>query len=624
MTGTVEAGDRPADTARGAHGVTLPSMFAATVDRLPDAVAVRSGVEPGAGALTWQQYREQVARAVTGLSHLGLSHGDRVVMMTTNRPEFHVADIAVAHLGGVAVSVYNSSAPEQIRYVVEHCGGRGLIIEERFADRVLEAIRDVPTVAWLVVIGDKVPTGATPWVDVLAAEPADLDAVARSVSPDDLATVIYTSGATGPPKGVMLTHACIAWQTTAMLARIDQPTDGWRAISYLPMAHIGERMMGHYLAIRGAMQVTCCTDPAGVHPFLEAVRPQIFLGMPRTWEKLHAELASVIDAMPAAERREVELALDTPADRGSVDEHAAVLTSLRRQVGLEDGRVMLTGGGVLGGETQAFFRRLRLPLSDIYGMSESTGPISWSPYDSPPGRVGRPMPGCDVRIDVDGEVLFRSRTAFAGYLNNDPLPGSLTDWYSRAPVHRLNVFTPYSLVGELGNYGLTALIGYSLATGMVLGYADRRVRQLAWPQGVISGLSRWSEWGCCSRSRPSNTTGVQLVASCTTSWSSTLQREWRGTRRFSARYALPRPRGVSVLARTPSSRASFACVEVHWEVTPLRPGTDDPLSYANAIPPRGRLHGPSRAFPLRARSGSWSRNLRRSLVAFGQFCLTVP
>ena len=121
----------------------------------------------------------------------------------------------------------------------------------------------------LVVIGDgttehEVAGGATPWVDVLAAEPADLDAVAGSVSPDDLATVIYTSGATGPPKGVMLTHACIAWQTTAMLARIEAPTDGWRAISYLPMAHIGERMMGHYLAIRGAMQVTCCTDPAGV------------------------------------------------------------------------------------------------------------------------------------------------------------------------------------------------------------------------------------------------------------------------------------------------------------------------------------------------------------------------
>lgn len=426
MTGTVQAGNRPADPVLDAHGVTVPSMFATTVARFPDAVAVRSGLDPGAGSLTWQQYREQVARAVTGLSHLGLSHGDRVVMMTTNRPEFHVADLAVAHLGGAAVSVYNSSAPEQIRYVVEHCGGRGLIVEERFLDRVLVAIRDVPTVGWLVVIGDAsggtvggtVPSGATAWTDVLAAEPADLDAVTTSVTPDDLATVIYTSGATGPPKGVMLTHSCIAWQTTAMLARIDQPTDGWRAISYLPMAHIGERMMGHYLAIRGAMQVTCCGDPAGVHPFLAAVRPQIFLGMPRTWEKLHAELTSVIHALPAAVRREVDLALATPATRGALDEHTAVLASLRRQVGLGDGRVMLTGGGVLGGETHAFFRRLRLPLSDIYGMSESTGPISWSPYDSPPGRVGRPMPGCDVRIDVDGEVLFRSRTAFAGYLND--------------------------------------------------------------------------------------------------------------------------------------------------------------------------------------------------------------
>lgn len=220
----------------------------------------------------------------------------------------------------------------------------------------------------------------------LTGEPADLAKLAAQVEPTDLATVIYTSGATGPPKGVMLTHRNIAWQTAAMAQRIEHPMAGWRQISYLPMAHIGERMMGHYLAIRGGTDVTCCPNPLEVAGFLTSVRPQMFLGMPRMWEKLQAELTAG------------GLGLDA--------------------VGLDDGRVMLTGGGVLGPETHAFFRERGLPLSDIYGMSESTGPIAWSPHDPVPGCVGHQMPGCDVRLEPDGEIVYRSGSSFDGYLDD--------------------------------------------------------------------------------------------------------------------------------------------------------------------------------------------------------------
>ena len=183
----------------------------------------------------------------------------------------------------------------------------------------------------------------------------------------------------------MLTHANIAWQTAAMARRIEQPMTGWRQISYLPMAHIGERMMGHYLAIRGGTDVTCCPDPAAVARDADRGAPADLLGMPRMWEKLHAQLLSHAARNPEDCERERLLAV----------------------VGLERGQIMLTSGGVLATEIHAFFRDLGLPLSDIYGMSESTGPICWSPHDPLPGCVGRPMPGCEVRLEADGEIVIR-------------------------------------------------------------------------------------------------------------------------------------------------------------------------------------------------------------------------
>ncbi len=375
-------------------GVTIPSLFAAAVADRGDAVALRHGA-PGEEQETigWTTLAARVSRAAAGLAELGLRHGDRAVMMLRNVPDFHVADLALSHLGVCPVSIYNSSAAEQIAYIAGHCGARVAIVEPVFLERVLAAREQLPDLERIVVVGGEAE-GAVAWAELLERDPVPLAELAATVEPDDLATIIYTSGSTGPPKGVMLTHANIAWQTEAMSRRIAEPMTGWRQISYLPMAHIGERMMGHYLAIRGGTDVACCPDPNAVAAMLPEVRPQIFLGMPRIWEKLHAQLLSYAAAHPDACEREQLLAA----------------------VGLERGRVMLTSGGVLATEIHAFFRELGLPLSDIYGMSESTGPIAWSPHDPLPGCVGRPMPGCEVRLEADGEIVFRSGSAFAGYL----------------------------------------------------------------------------------------------------------------------------------------------------------------------------------------------------------------
>lgn len=389
-------------------GVTVPTLFAGAVAASPDEVALRQRDDAAGGALelTWSDYADQVARAANGLADLGLERGDRAVLMLRNVPSFHVADLALAHLGVCPVSIYNSSSAEQIAYIAGHCGARTAIVEPPFLQRMLAARASLPELERIVLVGGDGPPGEglLAWASLLDGSPADLAALAERVGPDDLGTIIYTSGSTGPPKGVMLTHANLAWQTEAMTRRIGEPMRGWRQISYLPMAHIGERMMGHYLALRGVTDVSCCPDPAVAGAMLPEVRPHIFLGMPRMWEKLHAQLVSQAASDPEACDREQLLAA----------------------VGLERGRVMLTSGGVLATEIHAFFRELGLPLSDIYGMSESTGPISWSPHDPLPGCVGHPMPGCEVRLEPDGEIVFRGGSAFAGYLG-DPERTAETD-----------------------------------------------------------------------------------------------------------------------------------------------------------------------------------------------------
>ena len=420
------------------EGVTVPSLFAAAVSARGPATALRHRGEDGqVEELGWEEYAERVARAAAGLAGLGLGRGDRAVMMMRNVPAFHVADLALKHLGVCPVSIYNSSAAEQIAFIAGHCGARVAIVEPAFLPRVLAARESLPALERIVVVGDADEAGTEDWEALAAAETADLEALAAAVTPADLATVIYTSGSTGPPKGVMLTHANIAWQTAAMARRIEEPMAGWRQISYLPMAHIGERMMGHYLAIRGGTEVTCCPDPTAAGGMLAEVRPQIFLGMPRMWEKLHAELLAHAARHPEECDREQLLAT----------------------VGLDGGRIMLTRGGVLATEIHAFFRELGLPLSDIYGMSESTGPVCWSPHDPLPGCVGRAMPGCELRLEDDNEIVFRTGAAFSGYLEDPERTAEIEagdGWYRSGDVGALDASGQLRIVDRKKEIMITA------------------------------------------------------------------------------------------------------------------------------------------------------------------------
>ena len=255
----------------------------------------------GAVTITWDAYASRVRQIAAGLARLGIGYGDAVALMMANRPEFHLADTAVFHLGAVPFSVYNTAAAGQIAHVLADSGCRVVVCEEQFAGRVLEAAAG--TAVRHVVCVDGRPDGTITLEELAAGgDPGfGFEDRWRAVTPDDLLTLVYTSGTTGPPKAVEITHAqAIASLMAAGLgvaqgaARPREPGN-----TYLPMAHIVERLISHYRRMFGGVQVTTLADTTALPGALADVRPTFFVGVPRVWEKLKAG----IDALVASRAR---------------------------------------------------------------------------------------------------------------------------------------------------------------------------------------------------------------------------------------------------------------------------------------------------------------------------------
>ncbi|MGZ8761917.1 MAG: AMP-dependent synthetase/ligase, partial [Acidimicrobiia bacterium] len=252
--------------------------------------------------------------------------------------------------------------------------------------------------------------------------------------PSDLATVIYTSGTTGPPKGVMIDHANVAWTVQCLrISLADIDVTGRRVVSYLPMAHIAERMTSHYQGIEVGYEVTTCPEAGAVASYLPQVRPEVFFAVPRVWEKMEAGVRAVLAADPE-KAAEFERALEVGARAAAcvaagselppelagpyeVVEREA-LGPVRTLLGLDQLLTAISGAAPISPGVFGFFRALGVPLSEIYGLSETSGPMTWEPFRVRPGTVGRAIPGEEVRLADDGEVLCRGGNIFRGYLDD--------------------------------------------------------------------------------------------------------------------------------------------------------------------------------------------------------------
>jgi long-subunit acyl-CoA synthetase (AMP-forming) len=371
---------------------TAGELFAATVAEYEHEPALQT--PDGAVSWTWGEYGRQAAAAAAALVGLGVGRGSVVACWLTNRPEFHAADMGAALLGAASFSIYPTYTAEQAAHVLWDAGSTVLITEPAFLERAL-AVRASRATALetIVCVGEK-HEGTQSWDDLLrrGGNGTDVHELAAALEPDDLLTIIYTSGTTGPPKGVELTHRNVLGQLEATSARLGL-SEQMRVISYLPMAHIAERLVTNYLPIAHGWRVTTCSDARTIGTLLASVRPEVFFSPPRMWEKMRARTIAKVGEDP-----------DGP-------------TALRA-LGLDEVRVAITGAAPCPAEVIEFWGELGLPLCEVYGMSETTGVATVNPPQAlRPGTVGMALPGVEVALSDTGEVLMRGPVIMRGYRN---------------------------------------------------------------------------------------------------------------------------------------------------------------------------------------------------------------
>ncbi len=419
-------------------GQNLATRFLANLERNSSVEVLRWKDADGAWqSSTLAELADLTARLVTGLASLGVGKGDTVVLMLRNRPEFHALDLAVLFLGATPVSIYNSSAPEQIEYLVNDCSAKIAVVEDAgFLERFLKVRESLTTLEHIVMLveSDMAGNAVTNYSELASSAPADLTAHASTASLDDIATIIYTSGTTGPPKGVMLSHSNVAWTLESVGQSMREQTDiadfaGKKHVSYLPMAHIFERLLGHYYLVDFATQVTCCPETSQLTAYTGEVRPNVFIGVPRVWEKLYAGVNAAVGADPDKAKSfndavEAALPIVEKMTRGTASQEEidtwnfldqVAFSTVRGLIGLDEAEICITGAAPLPAEILSWFRAIGVPLTEGYGMSETTAVLTWA-NDPKPGCVGRAATGVELWIAEDGEVLCRGGNNFVGYL----------------------------------------------------------------------------------------------------------------------------------------------------------------------------------------------------------------
>jgi long-subunit acyl-CoA synthetase (AMP-forming) len=452
------------------HGQTVATYLRRNANEFADLPAITSGYSPGAATLSWGEFRAQIAAMAHGLGELGLAAGDRMLIMASRRTEHWTSDLGALHLGAISCTTYDTLSPDQITFVARHSATPVVVLEgAEQIERWRPALAALPGLRKVVVVDeDAVPDGDDRFVSYrevfekgAAKHAADIEAIERltdALQPQQPACMIYTSGTTGDPKGVVLSHHNLLFEAACVDMAHPLPMHG-KSLSYLPLAHIAERMLGIYLVIYKAGHTHTVADHTQLVPALHGVKPFGLFGVPRVWEKMAAALQGGLGNLPEEQRAGIQMARDVAAEvwqLGSegkpvpeelaaklkvLDEKA--LLPIRTMLGLDQ----MTRGGNSGAapipvSVLDFLASVGIHVLELWGLSETTGAVTENLPDAyRVGSVGRALPGCEVTLGADDELLVRGDTVFLGYLQDD---GSIQPdvdadgWYATGDVGRID------------------------------------------------------------------------------------------------------------------------------------------------------------------------------------------
>lgn len=394
--------------------------------------------------ITWSAYARGVRSVARGLIALGHVPGDAVGIIGPNRPAWVLADLGAIAAGGLPAGIYSTATAEQTEYILGHAGASiAVVVDAQQAAKVLSVKPRLPRLRAIVLYpGAERPAGGaglvSSWEELLAA--ADrvpehrLAELRGAMKPEDPATLIYTSGTTGPPKAVALSHRNLTW-TGGLVSRLIDVVPGDRGVSYLPLAHIAEQLITIHGPISTGTTVHFVPVLEQLPDALRSVRPNYLFGVPRVWEKIQARIEGAIAQAPQGRQRLFRIAqqVGRPVTLARFEGRKPprwegllypafdrlVFTKLRERLGLDQARVLVTGAAPMSAATKDWFLSVGMPICDVYGQSEDTGPTSFNVLGAGRlGTVGRPVPGVEVKLGPDGEILVRGPNVFLGYFKD--------------------------------------------------------------------------------------------------------------------------------------------------------------------------------------------------------------
>ncbi|MGD0930165.1 MAG: long-chain fatty acid--CoA ligase [Candidatus Korobacteraceae bacterium] len=431
---------------------TLNDVFFTLVKRNSDRVMLTREGDTWR-AISAGQLQSCVYATARQLQSWGIRKGDRVVILSENRPEWAVADFACLMLGVVDVPIYATQTGEQCLFVLQNSEARIAFVSTRKQYEKIASVREQTKLEYIVLMDDAPEiTDAVPMQSFLKNAPPgndpEIEAIGLSIDPDDLATLIYTSGTTGTPKGVMLTHGNIASNLNVSLDMYEFDKDDL-CISFLPLSHVTARHLDYALFNTG-VPLAYCPVVDELPRAMREVHPTLIVAVPRVYEKVYNQVQNKAHGIKrvliqwalsvGAANRETILRGETPKSFSWKLANALVFSKVREGMGGR-ARIFVSGGAPLGKEIATWFADIGIRIHEGYGLTETSPVIALNnPINHRLGSVGKPMPNIEVKIADDGELLVRGPSVFKGYFKMPEETAAVFDdgWFKTGDIARLD------------------------------------------------------------------------------------------------------------------------------------------------------------------------------------------